>query len=72
MSKILIKKEMTYDEDLLPVILPGIYNYVDDGINEWPMVEINGEWWDWAADPYNEMWEVISEERYEQITRKKN
>lgn len=61
MWKIIIKKEMTYDEDLLPIVSPGEYNYTEDGINGWPMVEINGEWWDWAAEPNSEYWEVIWE-----------
>lgn len=59
MAKILIKQDVKYDEDLLPIIKAGEYEYEEDGVNSWPMIRVNGEWWDWAADSDNTIWELV-------------
>lgn len=59
MTKILIKQNIRYDEDLLPIIEAGQYDYDEHGVNGWPMIKVNDEWWDWAADPDDKIWELV-------------
>lgn len=48
-EKIRIKQEMMLDENLK--LMPGeIYPIIWDGINGWPMLKVNGEWWDIAIE----------------------
>lgn len=60
MQKILIKKPMKYDEDLLPIINQGVYDFdPTPGPTGWPMIRVNDFWWDWAADEDDQYWELV-------------
>lgn len=46
--KKIIKEAIQYDDET--IILPGAYEYEENGINSMPMIFVNGEWLDWCED----------------------
>lgn len=46
-KKIAVLEGFEYDEDLF--IEEGVYDFVEDGVNGYPMILVNDEWFDLAA-----------------------
>lgn len=75
MAKMIIKKDTWYfggqenpvyflggyeDEDEEDIFIrKGSYECIEDGVNGYPMIKVNGEWLDWAADEDDESWKII-------------
>ena len=41
---ITVTKGFEYDEELF--VEPGEYEYIENGVNGYPMINVNGEWLD--------------------------
>lgn len=56
MMKMIVLKPIEYDEEL--TIQPGEYEYIENGINAWPMIKVNDEWLDIMLEGIDDYFEI--------------